>query len=451
MKKLSNVFLFFCLCFAFVACQDNDNLEFTVQAPTNKVSLTNTFLSEYLLTPQTSKNIAERFVWNEVQFGGTPTEITYDVQLAFKNDFSDKESLGTTKDLNMAITVEKLLTLADKAGLDNDPTTTDKPNKGKIYVRVRAYVGNGGSNAPESISDAKEMNLTLPEVTQGSGVQASTWGIVGSGYNDWGNAGPDAPFYTTDKAKVYVAYVTLKAGEIKFRENNAWTNNLGDDNADGTVEAGGANIVSTPGTFKITLDLNANTYTMEKYSWGIVGSGFNDWGNNGPDAEFHYDYTTNTFKAGVALLDGEVKFRLNNEWTTNFGGANGTLATGGDNIKTTKGFYEVTLDLVNNTYKVEAADVWGIVGSGYNDWGNAGPDFTFTQVNPKIYVANNVTLKDGEVKFRLNQDWTTNYGDTGNDKILDAGGDNIKTTAGKFRIVMDLTDSASPKYTISSL
>ncbi|WP_093668101.1 SusE domain-containing protein [Tenacibaculum sp. MAR_2009_124] len=451
MKKIISLMVTFVFVLGFIACEDNDNLEFTVQAPQDSVAFTNTLLNEYIITPQTSGNIAERFVWNSVVFIGTATEVTYDLQVSITQDFASFESLGTTNDTHMSVTVDKLLALAETAGLDNDPTTDDKPNMGLVYFRVRAFVGNGGTDAPESISDIMVMNITLPEITQGSGIEISSWGIVGSGYNDWGNAGPDAPFYTTNTANVLVAYVTLLDGEIKLRENNEWTNNLGDDGADGTLEVGGANIVSSAGTYKITLDLNTNTYTIESYSWGIIGSGFNDWGNDGPDAEFHYDYTTDTFKVGVKLLDGEIKFRLNNNWTTNYGGTDGNLAAGGDNIVSTAGFYQVTIDFNNNTYTIEANDVWGIIGSGYNDWGNNGPDFNFTQVNPGIYIANNVTLLDGEIKFRLNEDWTTNFGDDGNDGTLEAEGANIPSTAGKFRITMDLSDNSNPTYTISSL
>ena len=50
------------------------------------------------------------------------------------------------------------------------------------------------------------------------------------------------PFYTTATADVYVAYVTLGNGEIKFRKDNLWTENYGDTGADGTLEANGDNI-----------------------------------------------------------------------------------------------------------------------------------------------------------------------------------------------------------------
>src|SRR5690606_18784292 len=158
---------------------------------------------------------------------------------------------------------------------------------------------------------------------------------VGSGYNDWG-AFEDSPFYTTSANGVLVAYVNLLDGEIKFRENNAWDSDLGDNDTDGTLEPGGANIPVTAGDYKITLDLNDNTYTMETFGWGVVRN-HNEWGGAGPDPKLHYDYITDTFKVGVELVDGEIKFRMNNEWVTDFGdtGADGTLDAGGDNIAVT--------------------------------------------------------------------------------------------------------------------
>ena len=110
------------------------------------------------------------------------------------------------------------------------------------------------------------------------------------------------------------------------------------------MEANGDNIVVTAGSYKITINTNDNTYTIEAFSWGIVGSGYNDWGNAGPDAKFFYDYTTDTFKVSVKLVDGEIKFRLNNDWGNNLGdtGDDGTLEANGDNLVVTAGFYDLT-------------------------------------------------------------------------------------------------------------
>ncbi|MBO3098716.1 SusE domain-containing protein [Gelidibacter pelagius] len=440
MKNFKILSLFILAMIGLNSCETDDDVIFIAQEPGEFV-LTNTLLSEYILTASTGSNLGERFTWNSADFG-VPTNVSYDLQRSIIGDFSDAVLVGTTAGNEIAMTIGQMMAVATEAGLDNNPATPE-PNTGSFAVRVRAYAGDGGSTT-EIFSDAKTISVVLQEATTGgSGVSESTWGIVGSGYNDWGNAGLDGQFYTTSTANVFVAYATLLTGEIKFRENNDWANDFGDTGADGTLDAGGDNIAVTAGDYKITMNLNDNTYTMEPFSWGIVGSGYNDWGNDGPDAKFYYDYLTDTFKVGARLVDGEIKFRQNNQWVTDFGdnGADGTLDAGGDNIVVTPGHYTITLDFNSNEYTIEAGDVWGIVGSGYNDWGNDGSDFALTEVQPDIWVGDIATLIDGEIKFRLNNTWDSDFGDTGADGTLDAGGDNIVVTAGMYRIIMNLSDN----------
>jgi hypothetical protein len=83
----------------------------------------------------------------------------------------------------------------------------------------------------------------------------SNWGVVGSGYNDWG-ATLDAPLYQTGTANVYQGYAVLKDGEIKFRPDNSWNGDFGTpDNK---------NIQVTAGLSKITVNVSSKTYTIEK-------------------------------------------------------------------------------------------------------------------------------------------------------------------------------------------
>lgn len=437
---------------SFTACDQDDDLDF-VANEAEGLMFNTSFLDNYVLNTSVSANLAERFTWGDADFG-VPTNITYYLQGATMEDFSDYVSGETLYDLGntianpqaneIPVTVGQMIALANAAGLDNNVGT----NTGMLYFRLMAVIGDEGL---PSYSNIQGLNVELQEeTTGGSSIMPSPWGIVGSGYNDWGNAGLDGVFYTTSEDNVFVAYANLIDGEIKFRLNNDWGTNFGDTGADGTLDDGGDNIAVTTGAYKITMNLNDNTYTMEPFTWGIVGSGYNDWGNDGPDAKFYYDYTTDTFKVGVKLIDGEIKFRFNNDWGSNFGdtGADGTLDDGGDNIIVTAGFYNITLDFNNNTYIMESGDVFGIVGSGYNDWGNAGPDFSFTQVNPDVYVAEIVTMLDGEIKFRVNEDWGTNYGDTGADGTLDDGGDNIAVNAGLYRVMMNLSDNT---YTLAKI
>ncbi|WP_377176751.1 SusE domain-containing protein [Namhaeicola litoreus] len=281
---------------------------------------------------------------------------------------------------------------------------------------------------------------------------STPWGLVGSATpNGWD--GPDVPFYKTDEAGVYVAYVTLTDGEWKIRKDNDWAVNYGDDGADGTLEPGGANIVATAGTYKVTFNENASTYTVEKYTWGLVGSATtNGW--DGPDMPMMYDSFSDTWKAVVTLADGEMKFRFNNDWGTNYGdtGLDGILDAGGDNIPVSKGNYLITMDLNNLTYSIEETDIWGVVGSGYNDWGAAGPDFPFTPdfSQEGVYYISSITLLTGEIKFRPNNDWPGNYGDDGGDGTLEPDGANIPSTAGTYSIIMDLSNPDNPTYSITA-
>jgi len=441
MKKLKLILAIMVVGLSFNACQQDDDIEF-VATEAGDFTFNTTFLENYILNASVGDNLAERFTWNNADFA-VPTNVTYNLQAATMADFSDyvagepMYNLGNTQGNEIAVTVSKMIALAHAAGLDNDPATADVPNTGQVYFRLLAVVGDDGL---PSYSAVQALNVELQEQTEApteTGVSEVSWGVVGSGYNAWGEFA-DQSFYTTDTDGVIVTYVTLIDGEIKFRENNAWDSDLGDTDADGTLEPGGTNIVVTAGNYKITIDLNASTYTMEPFSWGVVGEAYNNWGET-PDAKFTYDYTTDTFKLGVRLLDGEMKFRKNNAWDTDFGdsGADGTLDAGGDNIVVSAGHYAITLDFNAGTYTLEPADIWGVVGSGYNEWGET-PDFSFTEVRPDFWEAEIVTILDGEIKFRLNNDWASDYGDTGADGTLDAGGENIVTTAGLYRIQLDL-------------
>jgi hypothetical protein len=61
---------------------------------------------------------------------------------------------------------------------------------------------------------------------------------------------------------LWTAVLDLKAGEIKFRANDGWNINLGDNGADGSLEQDGANIpVPENGSYTITLKLGTPDYT----------------------------------------------------------------------------------------------------------------------------------------------------------------------------------------------
>lgn len=444
MKNIKILGILLIAIISFCSCDINDDFVFTAQEPQG-LSFSNSFLEEYVLTQAAANNLGERFTWNDADFGA-PTVVNYKLEKSITGDFSDVETIGETNGNELAVTVGQLLAYATEIGLDNDPNTPAS-DTGVVYFRLKATIGI--DDVLPIYSETQTLTLFLPEESTGdNGIQPTTWGIKGSGYAGWGGSYPDAVFYTTNTPGELVTYVTLIDGEIKFRENNAWDSNFGDTGADGILDAGGDNIAVTAGTYKITFSPDNATYDIEAFSWGLAGSATpNGW--DGPDAKLYYDYTTDAFKIGVKLIDGEIKFRLNNAWDVNFGdtGADGTLDAGGDNIAVTAGYYNITLDLNSNTYTLEEGDVFGLAGSATpNSWD--GPDTPFTQVNPDLWVTDIVDLIDGEIKFRVNDAWDINYGDTGADGTLDAGGDNISVVAGKYRIILDI---ANGTYTLGKI
>ncbi|NNL16323.1 MAG: SusF/SusE family outer membrane protein, partial [Flavobacteriaceae bacterium] len=199
------------------------------------------------------------------------------------------------------------------------------------------------------------------------------------------------------------------------------------------------------------------SYTIEEWSWGVVGSGYNNWGdpNFPPDAKFYYDYTTDTFKVGVQLIDGEIKFRTNNDWSSGddlgAAGTEGFLESPGSNIPVTAGHYLITVNFNTNEYSIVETDVWGVVGSGYNNWGNPDPvtdivtpDFALTEIQENVLVGDVVTLIDGEVKFRTNNDWGSgdDLGAAATEGFLENPGSNIAVDAGLYRVRVDLNDNS---------
>ncbi|MFC4097340.1 SusF/SusE family outer membrane protein [Euzebyella saccharophila] len=278
---------------------------------------------------------------------------------------------------------------------------------------------------------------------------SSPWGLVGSATpNGWD--GPDVPVYSTAIANEFVAYVTLVDGELKIRRDNDWAVNYGDTGADGILDEGGDNIQVTAGTYKVMFSLNDFTYSIEPFTWGLVGDATpNGW--DGPDTPLTYDSSSDQWRAVVTLTDGEMKFRQNNDWTVNFGdtGEDGTIEANGDNIVIEAGNYLVSVDFTNNLYTLEPIDIWGLVGDAApNGWDGPNVRFTPDYANEGVWVLENVTLLDGEIKFRTNDAWDFNYGDDGNDGTLEVDGANIPVSAGTYTITLYLADADNPTYTI---
>ncbi|WP_339659667.1 SusE domain-containing protein [uncultured Polaribacter sp.] len=400
----------------------------------------------FVLSLDNNDALAVTFGWNDpILDSSLPIDIEYILEAALPGtDFAKTIEAGKVKNMNsISLTNAQLNTIAIQAGIPVDTA-------GNVSFRIRSIITDKASGTVlERIATPITINITTYLTVLDL---STTWGIVGSAANDWG-ATPDLPLFKTDVDGVLNAYVNLKDGEWKFRENNDWGNNLGSDSSTGgTLTSGGGNMTVTAGSYKIVLDLNNSSYTIESFSLGIVGGAYNDWGAT-PDFMLEYDQYSDVFRGIVTLIDGEMKFRMNNDWGTNWGddGVNGTLELGGANIVVTAGIYIATVDMNDLTYSLEKIDyVWGLVGGAYNDWG-ATPDAQFKRDWSKpfneVWTLNNVTLIDGEYKFRANNDWGVNYGDDGANGTLELNGANLVATAGTYSFSLDFSDPNNPTVT----
>ncbi len=87
------------------------------------------------------------------------------------------------------------------------------------------------------------------------------WGIIGGAVPpyDWS---VDVNMTYNDVDHVLEVTLDLQAGDFKFRANDGWDLNYGDDEPDGIVNAGGSNIpIPEAGSYTITLDLSQAIYT----------------------------------------------------------------------------------------------------------------------------------------------------------------------------------------------
>ena len=325
--------------FALSACNDDEDI--IKLDPSNFVApkVETPASSTLELLEENAANTAMTFNWSAANYG-TNTPPKYELQIDVKGDnFENHQVLTSTSTLTADVTVKELNLAVIALGLE--------PFKeGEIEYRIVSTVGTPGSQ--QLISNVNILKIT-PYPTDLS----TNWGVVGSATpNGWD--GPDVQFWKTDVTNVFVAYTDLKGGEIKFRQDNKWELDYGGSN--GKLEKGGKNIAVDAGTYKITMDLTNLTYKLDNYSWGLVGDATaNGW--DGPDQKLSYDGTLDAWTITTTLKDGEFKFRLNNDWGTNYGGTSnaGELTDkDGANIKIKAGKYKITANFTKKTYTVEA-------------------------------------------------------------------------------------------------
>ncbi|TPE46363.1 SusE domain-containing protein [Pontibacter mangrovi] len=122
-----------------------------------------------------------------------------------------------------------------------------------------------GSNLTVPAKDSYMITVDLNAMTWSAAKHS--WGLIGNATAGGWDA--DTNMKYDNEEGVWKLTTDLTAGEIKFRFNDDWAVNYGEDNGDNVLEQGGTNIViSDAGTYEIVLDLENEdetvTYTITK-------------------------------------------------------------------------------------------------------------------------------------------------------------------------------------------
>ncbi len=127
----------------------------------------------------------------------------------------------------------------------------------------------------------------------------------------------------------YLGYYYLD-GEFKFKPNaDNWDDDLeyvSGDATSGTLTSGGGPNCPDPGAgfYQINLDAAAMTYNLVKVnSISIIGTVNGNWDT---DTDLTYNKETGAWEITTTLAAGNMKFRMNHDWTISWGGANGDPA-----------------------------------------------------------------------------------------------------------------------------
>ncbi len=246
--------------------------------------------------------------------------------------------------------------------------------------------------------------------------------------------------------------VDMKAGEFKFRLDQAWGTSWGKgkDGSDfpkGKTEVNGGNLkvpADKAGLYDVTFndetgEFNFTKPQAKKVVIGIVGDGANGWGDKDDVILTQDPKNEHLFTGKLTLIGGKsVKFRKDHKWDTNWGNDNsdfpkGTGTQGGANIAIPAdkgGEYSVTFNdetgeynftLIKGTSPKPTPQLKkgvSLIGTALGGWETAN-DLMLTKdaSNEHLWTAKGVDMKAGEFKFRLDQAWGTSWGkgDDGSD------------------------------------
>ena len=281
------------------------------------------------------------YAWTPSAFGQTVV-ITYNLQMDRAGDnFSDPYSLGQVNNLlQLGVLTSALDQILLPMEFDpKNPTPIDL--EFRVQTTINQYVAPVNSPVIAQTITPYYVKIVYPIL------------FVPGDYQGWNPADSSTTIASVKSNGKYEGYIWFHNDTAKFKycQGNSWTNNWGDNGADGTLDPGGANIkAGPPGYYKLNVDLPNLTHTFLRTAWSVYGDA-----TGSTDADMTYDTIAKVWTATVNLTATTIIFRANHDNTLNYGDNGskiGTCKLNGDKIAVpAAGNYSVTLNLSQPVYK----------------------------------------------------------------------------------------------------
>ena len=181
------------------------------------------------------------------------------------------------------------------------------------------------------------------------------------------------------------------------------------------------------------------TFNLLDQTWSCTPLSFDDYlymagnANGWKHIDYLYGKEHDGKYTGFMYLDQQgFKFCTQPSWNGDNYGAGLSTAGGNIIISEPEGYYKVDVDLANSTMSLTPITRIGVIGDAtVGGWGSD-QAMTYNEAD-RAWEISNITLTNGAIKFRANNDWKISWGGTVNSLTTD-NGDNIAVTAGTYNI-----------------
>lgn len=239
---MKNIFRFLIalICISTISC--TDDIKDREAVSTNTAPTLKSPSALTLVLNNTNPNdLATTIVWDYAAYNGTTTVVNYSIEFAAAGThFASPTVVATTTNKYQNFSVDELNSAALNAGFA--PFIANS-----IEVRIKSTVGTTGS-IPQ-VSNFYTMTLTPYPAWP-------NWGIIGDATpTGWSS---DTNMNYSLSTHLYSITIHMNTGGYKFRLDDGWGVNFGDDGNDLSLDPGGSNIpISVAGDYKIVVNFSS--------------------------------------------------------------------------------------------------------------------------------------------------------------------------------------------------